>query len=555
MLAEHGCTRAAKAPAVQKVPKTVEVSQLQYIDEIIDEPVQMTVDVPQVQFADRAMDVPVVSRRHVPGRSIWEESVEAIGVVDSEDVPLNVCRKTLRQNKILRVVKEIHVTKHSEIAELLDEYKKLYEQCGRCRNHEDSAVGVKTAEVLRFNTSESGGKLISRMEYVDRMKEDQNDVSYVGSENTAVVSSLFEENPRKKGHEVPYEAEPMDEYAVCQFKESDGAKLNPTVKEGLNLGDVDEKKTLEEELKTELEPLTKLMKHILVDKVEEAMVSDRIVDSPCVATTLEYEYGWSAKVERIMETQALSDESMTSHMVSKKTIEVNPMHSVMTELKASAWQQQHMCSKHQLTQQSAQQEREGGKKEKSEKVERKEWETVVAKGRKGQRERGQEGTRKEEEREPEEEECKQVKTNGGQSDRRQSRGRDEADPERRRHVRNVARESAKERREAEELWSQRRMHNSGHERASGRRKAQGQEGQSGEETSHETGASEERGPGDSGERERGRRVVRDGVRANEVGDGNHENVTVDGRRQTSYCGGSGKGEEGDGWHEEASDGW
>ena len=336
----------------------------------------------------------------------WLNSVKS--VVDSEDIPLNVCRETPRQNKILRVIKGNHVTKHSEIlaeiAELLDDYEKLYEQCGKCRDHEDSAVGVKTAEVLRIDTSESGGKPIGCMEYVDRTKEDQDDISYVGGENTAVVSSSpFEENLRMKGLEERHVTDPMEEYAVYQFKESDGTKLNPTAKEGLNHGDQDNEKK-HEELKTELEPLTKLMKHIVVDKVGKAMVSDRIVDSPCVLATSEYEYGCSAKIERIMETQALRDSSMTSHMVSKKNIEVNPTRSIMTELKkkASTWQQQHKSSKHQLTKQPAQREREEGKKGKSEKVEREEWETVVAKGRKGQRGRGQEGRKEEEEKEAEE---------------------------------------------------------------------------------------------------------------------------------------------------------
>ena len=125
----------------------------------------------------------------------------------------------------------------------------------------------------------------------------------------------------------------MDEYAVYQFKESDGKKLKLPTKEGLNLGDENEEKTLEE-LKAKFKPPTKLMKHILADKVEKAMVSDRIVDSPCVLTTSEY--GWSTKMERIMESQALRDNSMTSHMVSKKTTEVNPTHSIMMEQQQSA---------------------------------------------------------------------------------------------------------------------------------------------------------------------------------------------------------------------------
>merc|ERR1712217_235586 len=119
--------------------------------------------------------------------------------------------------------------------------------------------------------------------------------------------------------------DPVDEYAVQQLKEFDGKKLKSTTKEGLDIEDEDEKKKLEE-LKAEFEPLTKLMK--------EVIVSGRMADSPCVLTTSEY--GWSANMERIMKAQALRDNSMTSYMVSKKTMGVNPKHSIMTELKKKA---------------------------------------------------------------------------------------------------------------------------------------------------------------------------------------------------------------------------
>ena len=101
-----------------------------------------------------------------------------------------------------------------------DDYEKFYEQYGKCRNDEDSTVGVKTAELLTFNTSKPGGKRISFKEYVYRMTQEQNDVYYITGENIAVVSSSpFEENLRKKDHEELHVADPMDEYAVHQFKE------------------------------------------------------------------------------------------------------------------------------------------------------------------------------------------------------------------------------------------------------------------------------------------------------------------------------------------------
>merc|ERR1712136_6437 len=186
----------------------------------------------------------------------------------------------------------------------------------------------------RFDASMSGGEQVSLKEYAGCKTEEQNDVYCITGESISMVSSLsFLENLRKKGLEVLYMVDPVAEYAVQQLKEFDGKKLKSTTKEGLDIGDEDEKKKLEE-LKAEFEPLTKLMKEVLGDKVEKVMVSDRIVDSPCVLTTSEY--GWSANMERIMKAQALRDSSMSSYMVSKKTMEVNPTHSIMTELKKKA---------------------------------------------------------------------------------------------------------------------------------------------------------------------------------------------------------------------------
>merc|ERR1712100_256925 len=263
------------------------------------------------------------------------------GVVDSEDLPLNISRETLQQNKILRVIKKNLVKKclemFAEIAEKKDDYKKFYEQFSKCLKlgiHEDSTNRAKVAELLRYQTSKSGDEQISLKEYVDRMKEGQNDIYYITGESvTCVSSSPFLETLRKKGLEVLYLVDPVDEYAVQQLKEFDGKKLKSVTKEGLDIEDEDEKKKLEE-LKAEFEPLTKLMKEVLGDKVEKVMVSNRMADSPCVLTTSEY--GWSANMERTMKAQALRDNSMTSYIVSKKTMEINPKHSIMTELRKKA---------------------------------------------------------------------------------------------------------------------------------------------------------------------------------------------------------------------------
>jgi molecular chaperone HtpG len=263
------------------------------------------------------------------------------GVVDSEDLPLNISRETLQQNKILRVIKKNLVKKclemFNEITEKTDDYKKFYEQFGKNLKlgiHEDSTNRAKLAELMRFQTSKSGDDIVSLKEYIDRMKEGQNDIYYITGESIAsVTSSPFIETLKKKGLEVVYMVDPIDEYCVQQLKEFEGKKLKSVTKEGLELEDEDEKKTLEEQ-KAEFEGLCKLIKEVLADKVEKVIVSNRVVESPCVLVTSEY--GWSANMERIMKAQALRDNSMTSYMVSKKTMELNPAHPIMKELKAKA---------------------------------------------------------------------------------------------------------------------------------------------------------------------------------------------------------------------------
>merc|ERR1712230_260402 len=263
------------------------------------------------------------------------------GVVDSEDLPLNISRETLQQNKILRVIKKNLVKKclemFTEITEKKGDYKKFYEQFSKNLKlgiHEDSTNRAKLADLLRFQTSKSGDEMISLKEYCDRMKEGQNDIYYITGESIqGVSSSPFIETLRKKGIEVIYMVDPIDEYCVQQLKEFDGKKLKSTTKEGLDI-DTEEEKKKTEELRAEYEPLCKLIKEVLGDKVEKVLVGTRIAESPVVLVTSEH--GWSANMERIMKAQALRDSSMSSYMVSKKTMEVNPNHSIMTELKKKA---------------------------------------------------------------------------------------------------------------------------------------------------------------------------------------------------------------------------
>jgi molecular chaperone HtpG len=261
------------------------------------------------------------------------------GVVDSEDLPLNISREFLQQNKILKVIKK-NITKKAmelftELSENAEDYKKFYEQFAKNLKlgiHEDTTNRQKLSELLRFYTSKSGDDMISLKDYIARMKEGQKDIYFITGESRAsVTNSPFIETLRNKGIEVVYMIDPIDEYVIQQLKEFDGKKLKNCTKEGLDLDMTEDEKKKFEELKASYEPLCKLIKEVLGEKVEKVLVGQRVTESPCVLVT--GEYGWSANMERIMKAQALRDASMSSYMISKKTMEINPNHPIVVELK------------------------------------------------------------------------------------------------------------------------------------------------------------------------------------------------------------------------------
>merc|ERR1712227_502334 len=261
------------------------------------------------------------------------------GVVDSDDLPLNVSRETLQQHKLLKVIKKKLVRKTLDMIKKISEDKygefwKEYSTNVKLGVIEDTANRTRLAKLLRFTSS--SGNLTSLAEYVERMKDKQEAIYYIaGGSKEEVTSSPFVERLLKKGYEVLFLTEAVDEYAISSLPEFEGKKFQNVAKEGFNLdGDTEAANNRKKEIKEKFDTLTKwLGEDALKDHILRAEVSERLVDSPCALITSKF--GWTSNMQKIIQSQTHSktqDMQRDYYLNQKKTLEINPRHPLIKEL-------------------------------------------------------------------------------------------------------------------------------------------------------------------------------------------------------------------------------
>ncbi|XP_044297110.1 endoplasmin [Varanus komodoensis] len=263
------------------------------------------------------------------------------GVVDSDDLPLNVSRETLQQHKLLKVIRKKLVRKTLDMIKKIaeeqynDTFWKEFGTNIKLGVIEDHSNRTRLAKLLRFQSSHHESNLTSLDQYVERMKEKQDKIYFMaGSSRKEAESSPFVERLLKKGYEVIYLTEPVDEYCIQALPEFDNKRFQNVAKEGVKFDESEKSKEAREALEKEYEPLLNWMKDkALKDMIEKAVLSQRLTQSPCALVASQY--GWSGNMERIMKAQAYQtgkDISTNFYASQKKTFEINPRHPIIKDM-------------------------------------------------------------------------------------------------------------------------------------------------------------------------------------------------------------------------------
>ncbi|KAK9755144.1 hypothetical protein RND81_01G005300 [Saponaria officinalis] len=263
------------------------------------------------------------------------------GVVDSDDLPLNVSREILQESRIVRIMRKRLVRKTFDMIQDLSEseskedYKKFWENFGKFLKLgciEDTGNHKRITPLLRFHSSKNEEDLISLDDYVENMGENQNAIYYLATDSLkSAKNAPFLEKLMQKNIEVLYLIEPIDEIAIQNLQTYKEKKFVDISKEDLELGDEDEVK--ERETKQEYNLLCDWIKQQLGEKVAKVQVSKRLASSPCVLVS--GKFGWSANMERLMKAQTLGDTSSLEFMRGRRILEINPDHPIVKDLQAA----------------------------------------------------------------------------------------------------------------------------------------------------------------------------------------------------------------------------
>ena len=257
------------------------------------------------------------------------------GVIETDDIPLNISRETLQQNKIMKIIGKNIIKKMIEmfvsISEDSEKFRIFYEQYSKQIKlgvHEDTTNRVKLASLLRYESSKSNGDLISLDEYIENLKSEQTNIYYMTADSVkSIESSPFLDYFKSKDYEVLYMVDPLDEYITQQLKDYKDKKLICITKENIDLPNNEDQEKYNQEYK----PVCDYFKSILNDQVEKVIVSNRLVNYPCIISSSEY--SWTSNMQRIATSQTFAKQDTMQYMMGKKILEISPQHEIIKKMK------------------------------------------------------------------------------------------------------------------------------------------------------------------------------------------------------------------------------